>query len=384
MTFISYAQNFEDVMLSRALKHVSNGFYIDVGAAWPDEHSVTKAFYDRGWHGINIEPNPELLSLLQKDRPKDKNLGLAIGDHEGSLVINILADTGLSTLDPAIAIAHTQAGRNARSKEISVTTLEKIWLHHVASDQAVHFLKVDVEGLEKQVLQGNDWISNRPWIVLVEATLPMSQVENFTPWEPILTSSNYQFVYADGLNRYYIAKEHSDLMHAFKYPPNVFDGFISAAQFRSEGQLEIATTELKKTNSKLVQTETKIEQLAAELQAIYNSRSWRITKPLRSLTQLFRKFLSSNLPKSFIQKFLQLARNFLRHHPKLQRAASKLLHLSPKLKNRLVSLTIDASLEQTDIPTNLKQLTAHGRQIYQDLTSSPSSKHQESTHARRH
>ena len=32
MSFISYAQNFEDVMLWRALKHISEGFYIDIGA----------------------------------------------------------------------------------------------------------------------------------------------------------------------------------------------------------------------------------------------------------------------------------------------------------------------------------------------------------------
>jgi len=59
MTFISYAQNYEDVMLWRALKHVERGFYIDVGACSPDQHSVTRAFYEKGWHGINVEPNPE-------------------------------------------------------------------------------------------------------------------------------------------------------------------------------------------------------------------------------------------------------------------------------------------------------------------------------------
>src|SRR4051812_19442188 len=56
MTFISYAQNYEDIMLFRALRHVADGFYVDVGANSPDEHSVTKAFYERGWRGINIEP----------------------------------------------------------------------------------------------------------------------------------------------------------------------------------------------------------------------------------------------------------------------------------------------------------------------------------------
>jgi hypothetical protein len=56
MSFISYAQNYEDVMLWRALKHVQHGFYIDVGANDPTDDSVTKAFYVRGWRGINVEP----------------------------------------------------------------------------------------------------------------------------------------------------------------------------------------------------------------------------------------------------------------------------------------------------------------------------------------
>ncbi len=56
--FTSYAQNFEDVMLWRALRHIDQGYYIDVGAWSPELDSVTKAFYEHGWHGINVEPNP--------------------------------------------------------------------------------------------------------------------------------------------------------------------------------------------------------------------------------------------------------------------------------------------------------------------------------------
>ena len=56
MPFISFAQNLEDVVLHRALMGVTHGFYVDVGANSPDEQSVTRAFYERGWHGINIEP----------------------------------------------------------------------------------------------------------------------------------------------------------------------------------------------------------------------------------------------------------------------------------------------------------------------------------------
>ena len=56
MSIVSYSQNFEDVMLWRALKDVENGFYIDVGANHPAIDSVTKLFYENGWSGINIEP----------------------------------------------------------------------------------------------------------------------------------------------------------------------------------------------------------------------------------------------------------------------------------------------------------------------------------------
>ena len=58
---LSYAQFLEDIQLYRALKEIKNGFYIDVGANHPLDHSVTKLFYEKGWSGINIEPSPELV-----------------------------------------------------------------------------------------------------------------------------------------------------------------------------------------------------------------------------------------------------------------------------------------------------------------------------------
>ena len=56
MAFRSYAQNFEDLMLYRALGKVERGFYIDIGAHHPEIDSVSKAFVDRGWRGVHVEP----------------------------------------------------------------------------------------------------------------------------------------------------------------------------------------------------------------------------------------------------------------------------------------------------------------------------------------
>ena len=195
--FVSYAQNYEDVMLRRALRQVERGFYIDVGAQSPDADSVTKAFSLLGWSGINIEPHPIYSAQLLQLRPNDINLDVALGEKSGTLTMNFVDDSGLSTADEEIANRHAAAGYAVRAQEVKMLTLEEVWRRYVPDAQPVHFLKVDVEGLERAVLAGNDWKTNRPWIVLVEATLPNSQIENHLDWEPILLIADYEFVYAD-------------------------------------------------------------------------------------------------------------------------------------------------------------------------------------------
>ena len=70
MTFVSYVQNAEDVMLWRALKQVSEGFWIDVGAAHPRESSVTCAFSERRWRGVNVVPESGYAAALRAERPR--------------------------------------------------------------------------------------------------------------------------------------------------------------------------------------------------------------------------------------------------------------------------------------------------------------------------
>ncbi len=288
MTFISYAQNFEDVMLWRALKHVDSGFYIDVGAWSPDLDSVTRAFYERGWRGINIEPNLEFHRQLELRRPRDQNLQLAISDCEGNLPMNFISSPGLSTLDASIAAQHQEAGWSISRELVTVTTLTAIWQQHVPSDQDVHFLKIDVEGLEEAVLRGLDWAKHRPWIVIVESTLPMSQIESHQAWEPILSDAGYSFAYADGLNRFYVSPEHSELLGKLKHPPNVFDDFKLMAVATAEARATEAEARATEAEARVSELEGHVDHwrkrasgLAAERDALRGSWSWRITGPLR-------------------------------------------------------------------------------------------------------
>ena len=69
---ISYAQNGEDVVLWRALSDVESGNYLDIGANDPQLFSVTRSFYDRGWSGLCVEPQAELVEKFRAERPRDR------------------------------------------------------------------------------------------------------------------------------------------------------------------------------------------------------------------------------------------------------------------------------------------------------------------------
>ena len=224
MSFVSYAQNHEDVMLARVFRGLHDGFYIDVGAQDPRIDSVTKAFYEQGWHGINLEPVEAWFAKLRQDRPRDITLCVAAGAVEGEVDFHEVVDTGLSTSSDEFARRHQAQGHRVVTRKVPVRTLDAICAEHGV--QQVHFLKVDAEGDEAAVLRGIDLLRLRPWVILVEATEPNAQSSTHAQWEPLVVGRGYDFVYDDGLNRFYLATEHAALAQAFATPPNVYDDFV--------------------------------------------------------------------------------------------------------------------------------------------------------------
>src|SRR5260221_2828997 len=80
--------------------------------------------------------------------------------------------------------------------------------------------------MEKQVLDVGKPARPRPWIVVVESTLPLTQIGAHDDWEPLILEKGYKFSYFDGLNRFYVSNAHAELIKAFLSGPNVFDGFV--------------------------------------------------------------------------------------------------------------------------------------------------------------
>ncbi len=239
--FVSYAQNGEDVVLARALHPDDRGgFWVDVGAGDPVSDSVTAAFAERGWRGVNVEPLPREHERLCAARPADTNLRVALGATAGlgNLFVEPAGqpertdpdapiDRGASTMVPELAERYRADGQEFTPIEVPIRTLAQVVADHVPGP--VDFLKVDVEGFEREVLAGADWSRFRPRVVVMEATVPKSDVPAHEAWEPMLFGVGYRLAMFDGLNRFYAHADEPALLQALATPANVFDNFVPYA-----------------------------------------------------------------------------------------------------------------------------------------------------------
>ncbi|CDX11129.1 Methyltransferase FkbM family protein [Mesorhizobium sp. ORS 3324] len=318
--FISYAQNFEDVILWRALKHVERGFYVDIGAQDPVIDSVSLAFYKNGWRGIHVEPNPEFATSLRNSRPDEEVLEIAIGKEDGEIEFFDIPGTGLSTGDKEISRTHEARGLQVRQLSVPCRPLWTVLDAYVGRD--IHWLKIDVEGMEQQVIESWSPSTVRPWIVVVESTEPNSTRQNHMPWDFKLLELGYEFSYFDGLNRFYVNVEHSELRNSFGPGPNIFDNFalsgtasgpicenlnakvdalrrqlseeqgakaaletqlvdVQSARAALEAQLVDVQSARTALEAQLVEERGATAARDARLAEVYASISWRVTKPLR-------------------------------------------------------------------------------------------------------
>jgi FkbM family methyltransferase len=220
----SYAQNFEDVILRRALRDVTNGFYIDIGAQDPRVDSISRGFYELGWRGLSIEPTLQYAERLREDRPDETILHAAVSDQPGMIRFFPIPDTGSSTASVDIA-AHAKAtGWPVQETTVAAITLDQVF-DSVEPDKEIHWLKIDVEGFEKQVIDGWRASKRRPWIIVMEAINPIDRSDSFSEWEPLLLAKGYQFVHFDGINRYYLLQKQRHRKVYFKFGACLWDNF---------------------------------------------------------------------------------------------------------------------------------------------------------------
>ncbi len=212
---VSFAQNREDIFLDYFFKDIKNGFYVDVGANDPTEDSVTKLFYEKGWTGINVEPIKRLFDSLVSERPKDINLNIGIASKNGEAKFREYHTYhGLSTMDSVMQESYSEDTEDDNYKDftdytVEIKTLKSVFKEHNVSN--IHFMKIDVEGLEYEVIAGNDWKKYRPEVLCIESNHIAHD------WRPLIESADYTLTFNDGLNSYYVAKEAAKRAENFSY-----------------------------------------------------------------------------------------------------------------------------------------------------------------------
>lgn len=263
---MSYGQNGEDVILFRALGHLSEGSYIEVGANDPTVDSISHAFYERGWSGITVEPVHSYAERSRIERPRDTVIEAAISpDPTGSVLLHQIPDTGLSTLIDDIGELHRQGGWPVVNQTVAARRLDDVLEEAGWRDREINFMVVDTEGSERTVLETIDLRRWRPWVLVIEATEPQSSTQSHLGWESFILDAGYHFCLFDGLSRFYVSDErHEELHQLLSYPACVHDNFVPHGVVELRAELQQVRVATEQSHEELTRSQHEVAGLAAQ------------------------------------------------------------------------------------------------------------------------
>lgn len=145
----------QDELLNKyVFRDFRNGTFVDVGAYDGIGASNTLFFEETlGWRGICLEPDPALFAALTRNRPNAKNLQVAAAAAAGErqfIQAGVLGGFGDVVDRDRITREGLQKG------ETSVTAMPLNDVLDEGGLSEVHYLSIDVEGAESEVLDGID------------------------------------------------------------------------------------------------------------------------------------------------------------------------------------------------------------------------------------
>ena len=196
----SYAQEGEDIIVLRAFKHLKilKPTYLDIGAHHPTILSNTYLFYREGFRGVCVEPNPKLVTLFQKLRPRDTVLAVAVGTTHGKVMLNMISDASLSTTSTVQAKYFSGLSKHTIENKIIVpqVTITEILQQYFTLPP--DFVSIDIEGMDFEVLKTFNLDTFRPPIFCIE-TLTYDEYGNQRKLENIIIymNNNDYFLFAD-------------------------------------------------------------------------------------------------------------------------------------------------------------------------------------------
>ena len=163
-----YSKNSEDQFLKKFFSNKSNGIYIDIGAYHPYRFSNTCLLHNRGWSGLNIDPNKKSIDLFNLARPNDINLNIAVGDKSMKKNIYYKKDFHpMNTLNKSFAKRFID--ENIKSKKINILKVDNIFDKYLKNSK-IDLLDIDVEGSEYDIIKSINYNKYKFKVILIEIT----------------------------------------------------------------------------------------------------------------------------------------------------------------------------------------------------------------------
>jgi FkbM family methyltransferase len=165
----SYSADGADCIVQSILRDVKSGTYIDVGSHHPQLNNNTYYFYQKGWSGLAVDPNIDFDLIWKHERPRDKFIPAVVSRQEGIFSYYKFPDSTLNGIDETQMLKYS---KRFSKEEITVEqrlgrTLDDLKNQYLAQKE-IHLLSIDVEGAELDILDGANFSTWKPGVILIE------------------------------------------------------------------------------------------------------------------------------------------------------------------------------------------------------------------------
>ncbi len=162
----SFAQFGEDLIINKLLSKIPYGNFLDLGSFHPIHFSNTLLLYLRGWRGVNVDGNKEMIEIFKKIRPLDINIAKYLSDYEGENYY--IFDNKNAAMNRVVNKIDTIDIQKEQSVKIITTTLNNVIKKYEKDLQKLYYLNIDLEYQDYVILKTFDFKKYHPLVISIE------------------------------------------------------------------------------------------------------------------------------------------------------------------------------------------------------------------------